>query len=144
MTGFSSTWLEAREPWDHAARAPAVTDAALAWLAARRTDAPLRIIDLGCGAGSNLAFLAPRIAGAQHWTLVDDDPALLAEAAGRAARLAGVTTTPRGADLAAGDLPALLGGADLVACAALLPGCALLLAAAPADAQNTWGITPTR
>ena len=38
---------------------------------------PLRVVDLGCGTGSNLRALAPVLSGEQHWTLVDHDPALL-------------------------------------------------------------------
>jgi len=35
------------------------------------------VIDLGCGTGANLRALAPRLGGAQRWTLVDHDRALL-------------------------------------------------------------------
>lgn len=36
------------------------------------------VIDLACGLGANLRALAPVLGGAQHWRLVDHDPALLA------------------------------------------------------------------
>ena len=77
MTGFSAEWLALREPADHRARNQAVRDAALAHLAAN--PAP-RLVDLGCGSGSNLRALAPHLPDGQIWRLVDAD-ALLLEAA---------------------------------------------------------------
>ncbi len=53
------------------------------WLAHARPGtpgAPLDVVDLGAGTGSNLRYLAPRLGGRQHWRLVDDDPRLLAAA----------------------------------------------------------------
>lgn len=80
--GFSADWLALREPADHAARNGAVQAAFLAHLAS--LEGEVRVIDLGCGAGSTLRALAPAIAAAkrlrQHWTLCDSDPVLLAEA----------------------------------------------------------------
>jgi SAM-dependent methyltransferase len=48
-------------------------------LASLRTDAsrPLRVIDLACGTGANLRWLAPRLGGAQQWLVVDHDADLL-------------------------------------------------------------------
>ncbi|MBY0294491.1 MAG: SAM-dependent methyltransferase [Methylobacterium sp.] len=134
MTGFSAAWLALREPADHAARDPGLT-AALAGALADRDG--LRVVDLGCGAGSNLRALAPHLPPEQHWCLVDHDPALLgaaraaladwadaAEAAGEALRLRRgdrrITVAFRRHDLAVG-----LGGLldeerpDLVTAAAL-------------------------
>ncbi|MFO1351949.1 MAG: class I SAM-dependent methyltransferase [Gammaproteobacteria bacterium] len=37
----------------------------------------IAVIDLGCGTGANMRFLAPRLGGRQHWTLVDNDTGLL-------------------------------------------------------------------
>ncbi|MCU0833560.1 MAG: class I SAM-dependent methyltransferase [Chromatiaceae bacterium] len=75
MSGFSADWLALREPLDEQARS-----AALARLLRRRlgTEAPLRILDLATGTGSNLRWLAPRLGGSQEWLLVDHDPKLLA------------------------------------------------------------------
>lgn len=74
---FAADWLALREPADHAARAASLIGALQASLPGQR---PLRILDLGAGSGSNLRYLAPRLAGAQHWRLVDHDPDLLAQA----------------------------------------------------------------
>ena len=74
MTGFSAAWLALREPADHRARNVAVRDAALAHLAGK---AAPRLVDLGCGSGSNLRALAPHLPSGQIWRLVDADPLLL-------------------------------------------------------------------
>ncbi|CAN7553545.1 class I SAM-dependent methyltransferase [Pseudorhodoferax sp. LjRoot39] len=73
--GFSRDWLALREPFDRAARAAG--DAAMA---AHRPAGLLQVLDLGCGTGSSLRALAPRLGGAQRWCLVDHDPDLLAAA----------------------------------------------------------------
>jgi SAM-dependent methyltransferase len=76
MSGFSADWLRLREPFDQAAR-----DAArlpLDGLVPRRAGMPLQVLDLGCGTGANLRWLAPRLGGAQHWQVFDHDAALLA------------------------------------------------------------------
>lgn len=72
---FAAEWLMLREPLDDMARH--------AGLATRFISALPRapwIIDLGAGTGSQFRYLAPRIGGEQHWTLIDRDPALLDEA----------------------------------------------------------------
>lgn len=77
---FSADWLQLREPFDAAARDGAAPRLALdARLAAWRPpdQAPLRAIDLACGTGANLRWLAPRLGGAQQWLVVDHDAALL-------------------------------------------------------------------
>lgn len=63
-------WLALREPADAAARS---TDL-LGDLA------PAVIHDLGCGTGSMLRWLAPRLPTPQHWVLHDRDTALLERA----------------------------------------------------------------
>ena len=72
MSGFAATWLALREPCDHAARSAELADR----FAAAVGQAP-SLLDLGCGTGSNLRYLAPRIPGPQRWLCVDHDPALL-------------------------------------------------------------------
>ena len=72
MSGFGLGWLTVREPCDHAARSAELADRFAAALGAK----PL-LIDLGCGTGSNLRYLAPKIAGPNRWRCMDNDPALL-------------------------------------------------------------------
>ncbi len=87
--GFSARWLQQREAFDARARDAAAPTLGLqhlqAWRAQRlagpapATPAlpPLRVLDLACGTGANLRWLAPRLGGAQQWLAVDHDAALL-------------------------------------------------------------------
>lgn len=77
MSGFSPDWLALREPADHAARNPQVLAAVGSTFAGRQS---LSVIDLGCGAGSNLRGSYSVLPVRQHWTLVDADPRLLSVA----------------------------------------------------------------
>ena len=78
MTGFDRDWLALREPYDHAARDDGLASALNGWLSARTAGgSDVRIMDLGCGAGSNLRYLTPRLPHPQAWRLVDNDAALL-------------------------------------------------------------------
>jgi SAM-dependent methyltransferase len=72
MSGFDAAWLTLREPYDHIARSAELADR----FAAAVGQAP-HLLDLGCGTGSNLRYLAPRIPGAQRWLCIDHHPALL-------------------------------------------------------------------
>ena len=74
MSGFDPYWLALREPADAQARNPAVLAACARRFSAR---SEISVVDLGCGAGSNLRALAPHLPGEQHWRLVDHDPRLL-------------------------------------------------------------------
>jgi SAM-dependent methyltransferase len=77
---FSAGWLQQREPFDAVARETAAARMSLpARLAGLRPTAgtPWRIIDLACGTGANLRWLAPRLGGAQQWQVLDHDKALL-------------------------------------------------------------------
>lgn len=110
---FSADWLALREPYDAAARSPALTARLAAWLADRQ--AP-HIVDLGAGTGANRRFLGPHLGAEARWTLIERDRALVA--AGRALGIDG--SAYRECDLAR-DLPLLAGlGADLLAASALL------------------------
>jgi SAM-dependent methyltransferase len=82
MSGFSAEWLALREPADHRARNRELALALSTLFAGRET---VSVIDLGCGAGSNLRALAPILPSGQEWRLVDYDPALLATARERVA-----------------------------------------------------------
>lgn len=72
MSGFEPTWLGLREPHDHLARSAGLADRFAAAVGANPC-----LLDLGCGTGSNLRYLAPRISGPQCWLCVDHDPRLL-------------------------------------------------------------------
>lgn len=74
MSGFSPEWLALREPADVRARDPALLAALADHLGGR--DA-IEVVDLGCGAGSNIRSTAPALGPVQAWTLVDYDPVLL-------------------------------------------------------------------
>lgn len=123
MSGFSPDWLALREPADHAARNGGLARAAAALLSGSN---PARILDLGCGAGSNVRGFSPFVDLPQHWTLVDHDARLL-DAARRSllpparesgGRSATRTITVRQADLVR-DLENLLAApCDLVTAAA--------------------------
>ena len=93
MSGFTAEWLALREPVDAAARNAEVTAAMQTW---RQRHDPLTVLDLACGAGANVRFLAPLLGGEQHWRLVDHDPLLLA----RGQALAAGWATPPGLNLA--------------------------------------------
>lgn len=77
MTGFSSQWLDLREPIDHAARSEAVISALCHYFL---NDWKLVITDIGCGTGSTLRALKPFFDKELTWHLIDNDPLLLEEA----------------------------------------------------------------
>jgi hypothetical protein len=74
MTGFTADWLALREPADARARSVELT-AQLAEITGRFS--PSRFIDLACGTGANLRYLAPRMGNNQKWLLFDKDESLL-------------------------------------------------------------------
>lgn len=82
MSGFSPDWLALREPADHQARNARLAENLRRRLADARE---VRVLDLGCGTGSNLRALMPLLPDGQAWTLVDWDEALLAAARDRLA-----------------------------------------------------------
>ena len=77
---FRDDWLSLREPADHRARAEHLLAPLRQWLAPHPR---ITVADLGSGRGSNLQYLAPRLAVPQHWVLLDHDPELLAQAQAR-------------------------------------------------------------
>ncbi len=128
MSGFTPEWLALREPADHASVNAGVRHALVGALAGRPELRPVvRVVDLGCGAGSNLRGLSPWLPGVQHWTLVDYDQRLLDAARARLADdevpdiLSDTlgTVTFRQADFSKGHFAPLIAGADLVTAAAL-------------------------
>ncbi len=115
---FSADWLRRREPFDAAARDAAAAALGLddwsARLRRRFAGRPIEVVDLGCGLGANLRWLAPRIGVAQRWTVVDHDPALLAWAQPDSARVNGDDGWwPRVAPGGSGDSRSDVGSADL-------------------------------
>lgn len=137
MTGFSPDWLALREPADHRARNRELAATLEARFAMREE---IKVIDLGCGTGSNLRATSALLPARQSWTLVDYDPALLAAARSALARWADaveianhglsivkgrrtISVTFRLADLANGLDDALAGDADLVTASALFDLC---------------------
>ncbi len=111
-------WLALREPADAAARAPDLVE----HLQRRLPETGRRVIhDLGCGTGSMGRWLAPLLAGPQHWVMHDRDTDLLAvaDAGDRAADGAAVTVETRQSDITA-LRPADLAGATLITASALL------------------------
>jgi hypothetical protein len=116
----SREWLDLREPADGAARAVELVDAVRDLLAGQPR---AEIHDLGTGTGSMGRWLAPRLAGAQHWVMYDRDADLLAHAMSDmvdiAADGAPVTVETRERDITR-LTPDDLRGASLITCSALL------------------------
>jgi SAM-dependent methyltransferase len=75
LSRFAHDWLALREPYDRAARSSALADR----FADALGRAP-RLIDLGCGTGANLRYLASRVAQPQDWLCLDRDRDLLVRA----------------------------------------------------------------
>ena len=73
---FDAAWLELREEIDHRSRAAGVLPPLRSWWMGRGATS---VLDLGCGTGSNLRYLAPHLPEPQHWTLLDRDAELLAQ-----------------------------------------------------------------
>lgn len=99
MSGFSAEWLALREPADHRARDAGL----LAELARHFGGRPVSVLDLGCGAGSNLRGMAHALGDGQRWRLVDYDPALLAHARDRLAAWGGGVADAGGLAISAGS-----------------------------------------
>lgn len=120
MSGFSPEWLSLREPADHAAVNAEVRAACVEAFAGHEL---IRVVDLGCGTGSNVRSLSPALGRPQHWTLVDYDSRLLQVAKTREEemRRSGIEVSfdYRQADLADCAFADLIGGADLVTASAL-------------------------
>jgi len=116
MSGFSSTWLTLREPYDRRARNGAVLEAVRGWAAGRSSVA---VVDLACGLGSTLRGVTESLPRRQSWRLTDNDLSLLARAADLA-RPPDLTVTAVPVDLAHDLEAALDGPVELITTSALL------------------------
>jgi SAM-dependent methyltransferase len=130
---FSADWLALREPADHVSVNPEVRAALTARFEKKDH---ITVVDLGCGAGSNLRGTWSALPRWQNWTLVDYDQKLLDAARQRLTQWAGrvnvtgdklvlmkgdahITVSFRKADLSTGDFADVVKGADLVTASAL-------------------------
>jgi SAM-dependent methyltransferase len=132
---FEAAWLDLREPVDHRSRAEALLTPLREWWAGGGRST---VLDLGCGTGSNLRYLAPKLTGPQSWTLIDHDEELLAKVGMPAgAPAADVATRPLRADLA--EAIPEVEAADLVTLADACVGrrCGVLFALSY-DGSVTW------
>jgi SAM-dependent methyltransferase len=75
LSRFAPDWLALREPYDRGARSSALADRFAKALGRAR-----RVIDLGCGTGANLRYLALRLPQSRRWLCLDRDRDLLARA----------------------------------------------------------------
>lgn len=119
MSTYSEQWLALREPVDSASRCGHVSAAVAEYL-----HGPVEVVDMGAGTGANARCLAPRLAGPQHWRLLDHDAGLLRRAASECSVLhaadgRAVTVSPEQIDLASFDW-AEVAGSDLITASALL------------------------
>ena len=101
MSGFSPEWLALREPVDHRSRCRGIAQQLAEHFAGHSA---IRVVDLGCGTGSNLRGTYHLLPDEQHWTLVDYDLRLLAAAREALSAWADTPLRPDGAR----------GGGDLV------------------------------
>jgi hypothetical protein len=110
----SPEWLLLREPADAAARSAELVERLRRRLAKA---GPLLIHDLGGGSGAMGRWLAPRLAGQQHWVVHDRDAGLLELAV--ATDPAAVTVEARRSDITR-LTPHDVAGASLITASALL------------------------
>jgi len=112
---FERAWLALREPVDHRSRPRAPLAPLVEWWAAGGHSS---VLDLGCGTGSNLRWLAPELPGSS-WTLLDHDAELLSSIQVPECPWGEPDVRPVTGDLATEGL-VLVDAADLVTASALL------------------------
>jgi SAM-dependent methyltransferase len=113
---FSAQWLALREPYDQRARSVTVLDRVASVFAGLPE---ISVVDLGCGTGSTVRSVGPRLPARQRWRLVDNDLGLLAQASALA-RPPNLLIEARTIDLVRDLELALDGALDLVTISALL------------------------
>jgi SAM-dependent methyltransferase len=113
---FSAQWLALREPYDQRARSVTVLDQVAAVFASLPE---ISVVDLGCGTGSTVRSVGPRLPARQRWRLVDNDLGLLAHASALA-RPPDLLIEARTIDLVRDLELALDGALDLITTSALL------------------------
>jgi len=116
VSAFSAKWLSLREPYDLAARNPAVLKAVAD---AFRGHAGIVLVDLACGAGATRRAIGAHLPERQTWRLVDNDLGLLGQAA-TVQYAPNVRFLARPMDLVRDLELALEGPLDLVTTSALL------------------------
>src|SRR3954470_15983071 len=120
MDDALANWLALREPTDAASRSERLTRLGAQAVAGRD---PLRVLDLGTGAGSNIRYLANQLpTRRQEWLVIDRSEDLLRRASTlsrQAGTGADIEIATRQADLAALD-PGIFVGRHLVTASALL------------------------
>jgi trans-aconitate methyltransferase len=62
---FSAQWLALREPYDQSARSGTVLNQVAAAFAGRPE---ISVVDLGCGTGSTVRSVGPRLPARQRWS----------------------------------------------------------------------------
>ena len=72
MNEFSPDWLAMREPFDASTSSAALVKT----FAAALPGSPC-LVDLGCGTGANIRYLAPLVEGDHSWLAVDGSADLL-------------------------------------------------------------------
>lgn len=115
MSGFSADWLGLREPIDQRSRNPEILAAIEQHFRGRNS---VTAIDLASGRGSIVRALSPRLPPRQDWHLIDDEPALLRDAAH--AGTGTIHTQSRLANLAEAIEDVLAIDADLVVSSAFI------------------------
>jgi SAM-dependent methyltransferase len=113
---FSAKWLALREPYDQRARSVSVLERVAATFAGQPE---ISVVDLGCGTGSTVRSVGPRLPARQRWRLVDNDLGLLAHASALA-RPPDLLIEVRTIDLVRDLELALDGALDVITTSALL------------------------